>query len=275
MTDRAHALRQAQAEAYGAEDWTRYFALSAELAEAAPAYGRSYERWSHAVFDALHRHMPDLRFLQVGAMDGKMFDPIYPFVKRHGWRGVVLEPLADMFATLVRHYADASGVVAVQAALTERDGEGEMARVPQAAVDAGAVPGWAQGLGSFFPERNALGGVGCDPELADAIARHRTTERVRCVTLATLAAEQDLPRIDLLQVDAEGYEAEILRQVLDAGYRPRVIQLEHWALAPDERGAVLGRLGIGGYRLRMSESDVLAVEPTLMAAIDAENGYGA
>jgi hypothetical protein len=93
------------------------------------------------------------------------------------------------------------------------------------------------------------------------------------VTLRTLAERHDLPRIDLLQVDAEGCELEILRQVEASAYRPAVIQLEHWALPLGERGELLGILGRQGYLARMGESDVLALQPDLYAAVSAEAGF--
>jgi hypothetical protein len=61
-----------------------------------------------------------------------------------------------------------------------------------------------------------------------------------------------------------------LRQVDRAGFRPRVVHMEHWALPPRERGELLGLLGERGYLLRMSESDVMAIDPALRQAIEKE-----
>ncbi len=267
MTDLAQ-LRHEQGDTFEREDFAAHFAVCERLAAADAGYGRSYGHWLHTVLHELARTTPGLRFLQVGGMDGKRFDPVYAFIKHYRWSGLILEPLPDLFAALSAHYTDCPGVTLVNAALRERDGTEAMLRVSRDAARTGAVPGWAEGLGSFHPERNALGGVGVDPALHAALLLHARHEAVDCVTVRALAGRWGLDRVDLLQVDAEGCELDILRQVDAAGYRPRVVQLEHWALTPAERGAVLGLLGERGYSLRMGESDVLAVDAALGAAVD-------
>lgn len=269
------ALRERQSACYRDEDFARYFALADELAGVSTGYVRSYEFWLQTLLHELARATPDLVFLQVGAMDGKRYDPVYAFIKHYRWRGLVLEPLPDLFAALSRHYADQPQVTLVSAAMTGQDGPGTMTRVDSRAVVEGAVPFWAEGLGSFFPERNALGGVGVGigSDLHDSLVRHSRQESVTCVTLRTLAARHDLARLDLLQVDAEGCELDILRQVDAHGFRPRIVHLEHWALSARERGELLGLLGERGYYLRMSQSDVLAIDDGLRAAIDAKVGW--
>ena len=53
---------------------------------------------------------PDLFFLQICGMDGKRFDPIYAFVKHYRWKGIILEPLPDLFEALAANYAGSEGV---------------------------------------------------------------------------------------------------------------------------------------------------------------------
>jgi FkbM family methyltransferase len=247
--------------------------LTQRLAEVSPGYARSYEFHRHRVLDALARCVPDLFFLQVGGMDGKRFDPIYAFVKHHRWKGIILEPLPDLFAALAANYAGHENVALVNAALTDGDGERGMFRVRPQAVREGVVPLWAEGISSFFPDRNALGGCGVSPDLHAELRRHTQVETVRCLTLRSLTERYPMPRLDLLQIDAEGCELQILRQVDWSVHRPNVLHLEHWALPLGERGELLGILGEKGYLLRMSESDVLAVDGTIHEACSSEAGW--
>jgi FkbM family methyltransferase len=268
-------LKHEQAARFTAEDFPRYFAACARLAAADPGYAASHEVWLHRVLHRLGRDRADVAVLQIGAMDGKRFDPVYAFIKHYRWRAWILEPLPDLFAALAAHYAGHDHATPVPAALLPRDGVATMHRVPREAVASGAVPDWAEGLGSFRPERNALGGVGVGigSAIHTALGRHATEEPVDGLTLATLAERYGIARIDLLQVDAEGCELDILQQIDRHGFRPRVIHLEHWALPLHERGALLGLLGERGYSLRMSESDVLGIDPDLKQALDAESGW--
>ena len=252
------ALREAQGLAYEREDFAACFAADESLAAADPAYRQSYAHVMQNTLHALARTTPGLRFLQVGGMDGKHFDPIYAFVKHYRWAGVILEPLPDLFAALAANYADAPQVTLLNAALMDHDGTRQITRVTRDASRSGAVPDWAEGLGSFHPERNALGGVGVDAGLHAALLQHTVHETVACLTLRSVARQCGLDRMDLLQVDAEGCELAILRQVIAAGFTPRVIQLEHWALPEAERHALHAVLRDAGYDIQASESDLLA-----------------
>ncbi len=273
VAEQAGRLRAEQVAQFDAEDFERYFALSERLAAASPGYARSYEFWLQTVLHALARLVPGLTFLQVGGMDGKRYDPVYAFIKHYRWRGFILEPLPDLFEALSRNYAGFGGVTLVNAALTAADGRGTMLRVGREAAHAGAVPLWAEGLGTFHPERNALGGVGVGTELHAALLDHARQESVACLTLASLVERHAVPRIDLLQVDAEGCELDILRQVDRGGHRPTMVHLEYWALPPEERRDLLGILADWGYVLRMGESDVMGISPALKGAVDAAIGW--
>ncbi len=266
-TEAIATLRQTQSNAYNQEDFSACFAADNHLAAADPAYAQSYIHQMQKTLHALAQTTPDLRFLQIGGMDGKRFDPIYAFTKHYRWSGLILEPLPDLFAALTANYANAPQVILVNAALMDTDGTQQITRVTRAAAQSGAVPDWAEGLGSFHPNRNALGGVGIDATLHATLLQHTVRETVACLTLRSLARQHGLTRIDLLQIDAEGCELNILRQVIAEGYRPRVIQLEHWALPQTESQAVQRILHETGYCITMSEADLLATENTWSASL--------
>ncbi len=273
LTEAIATLRQTQANAYNQEDFPACFAADNHLAAADPAYAQSYIHQMQKTLHALAQTTPNLRFLQIGGMDGKRFDPIYAFTKHYRWSGIILEPLPDLFAALTANYANAPQVTLVNAALMDTDGTQQITRVTRAAAQSGAVPDWAEGLGSFHPNRNALGGVGVDADLHAALLQHTVRETVSCLTLRSVAKQCGLQRIDLLQVDAEGCELNILRQVISEGYTPRVIQLEHWALPEAERDAIHLILRQAGYRVRMSEADLLATESAWSQRIGGKAGW--
>jgi len=61
---------------------------------------------------------PDFRFLQVGANDGVRHDPIRELVLEFGLRGVLLEPLPDMFEALRENYSGQPQLEFVNAAVS-------------------------------------------------------------------------------------------------------------------------------------------------------------
>ena len=70
-------------------------------------------------------------FVQIGAMDGKRFDPIYEHAVKNKWRGIAVEPMADMCAELRINYPEES-VKIVQAAIdsAETDNDTRTMYVP-------------------------------------------------------------------------------------------------------------------------------------------------
>jgi hypothetical protein len=90
-------------------------------------------------------------FLQVGAMDGKNFDPLFKHVRRFNWQGLLIEPLPDMFERLRQNYSDCAGLLFENCAVTDAAEEIEIHRVPLHLIDAGVVPPWAAGISIAMP----------------------------------------------------------------------------------------------------------------------------
>jgi FkbM family methyltransferase len=92
--------------------------------------------------------------------------------------------------------------VFVNAAIAAHDGTASLYRVK---LDAKG-PEWLHQIASF--DRNViLSHSHVIPNLESLIE----TEEVRCITFATLFKEMGIQGVDMLQVDAEGYDDEILR----------------------------------------------------------------
>ena len=48
----------------------------------------------------------DFFFIQVGANDGLMCDPIRQFIVKHSWGGILVEPVPDYFELLKKNYLE-------------------------------------------------------------------------------------------------------------------------------------------------------------------------
>lgn len=201
------------------------------------AGGFDEEFWLSAL---ARSHGGDVAFLQVGAHDGIANDHLRPFATRLGWRGVLLEPVPAVFARLVHNCAGFPGLRPVNVALAEADGERPFWRVRD---DRPGLPDWADQLGSF--DRSViLGHSGLIPDLESLIVE----ERVRAVSFATLVREQKLKRIDLLAIDAEGYDARLLAEFDFARFRPRLVLFERRHLSAAHDQLATSVLAKAGYR---------------------------
>jgi len=192
---------------------------------------------------------PDVCYLQIGAFDGIQGDPVYPLIVRHSLRGILVEPQKDAFARLKENYAKFSGFRFINAAIAAHDGESILYRIKPEAKG----PAWLHQIASFDREV-ILRHAQMVPNLESMIE----TEKVRCMSFATLFDEVGLQTVDMLQVDAEGFDAEILRLFDVAKRAPAIVRFEHKHLSTADHADTLAMLVRGGYRFAVCGSDTLA-----------------
>ena len=61
-------------------------------------------------------------FVQVGSNDGIRADPLYPWIIKYCWRGILIEPVQYLFEKLKHNYRDREGLIFENAAIAETDG---------------------------------------------------------------------------------------------------------------------------------------------------------
>lgn len=184
-------------------------------------------------------------------MDGKTHDPICDLVRFHGWRGILVEPMRDHFEKLQENYAGCEGLIFENAAIAECSGAGTMYRIPTQTVQEKKLPRWSLQAGSFFPDRNALAW--------DDIRPHVIQETVACLSLPDLLAKHHVKELHVLQLDAEGYDYRILRQLDFRRFRPCIINLEIVNMTRSELGHCKQLLDKHQYLYAKTGYDLLAV----------------
>lgn len=200
----------------------------------------------------IHREA-DFFFVQIGASDGKLDDPIYRWVVRHRLHGLVVEPLPDVFTQLAANYAANPEVTPVNAAIHATERETTLYRVDPCWEEA---PTWAKGIASFDPGHHEKSGIP---------AERMRAERVRCMTLRELCAGYGVARIDLLQIDTEGYDCEIVRMIDFETMSPRMIRFEHrleeGVMSREAFAEILDLLYGHGYEILIERHDAVAYLP--------------
>lgn len=202
--------------------------------------------------DLMHRRWranPDFCFVQIGANDGLRFDTLYGFVTRHNCRGLVVEPLKDYFERLKLNYRDYPRIVPVNVAVHATQKRCQMFRVDPKRLT--AAPDWAAGTGSVLPGYHSA---------AHRIpAEYIVQEEVDCVTLMELLETHGIRELDLLQIDVEGYDAEIIKMIDFSVLKPAIIKYEHLHLPRADAANVERTLTGNGYRLIREKMDTIAV----------------
>jgi FkbM family methyltransferase len=196
----------------------------------------------------LMQRVPDLFFVQIGAHDGVDDDPIRTMVARYHWGGLLVEPQPDVFAHLVRNYESEPQLIFENAAIAARDGITTL----------------------YVPEEGPLQAAGtCLASLNEAVVRQRIglkapirKIRVPALTLRSLLAKHHIARVDLLQIDAEGYDFELIKMLDDAGIDlPPLVHFEHANLSRSVRQDCFEHLASRHYRLARDEIDAIAYRP--------------
>ena len=198
--------------------------------------------------------------VQVGACDGMMRDPIVQFVRKGAPRAILIEPNPLAFSRLQKTYAGVANVTLVQAAIGDEDGEATLYR---AKATGKAETEFDRTLAFASFKRDHLVRHGFDPRTVEPIT-------VPSRTLASLVAEFGLDRIDFLQIDAEGYDAAIVRQALQLAVLPGCINFEHLHLSTGDRRTLFAQLQEKGYLLGYDEWNVLALQKPVLESWQSE-----
>lgn len=222
---------------------------------------------------------PDFFFVNVGACDGVHADPIYPFAIEHGWSGLAVEPVPYVFAELETNYAALPGVTCLHAMIGEpgtqtfwyvRDGSrsapwliraiGSSSRqrvldsiarvrmVMKAQADAGRDEQTSYAAPTVLAEVPSRGPVTPHegPLLSDDVEDFVDSVEVESIPFNECMDRHDVARIDLLNIDAEGFDYEIIRSIDMERFCPSVLVLETSAIHGAEADDLHRRLDAVG-----------------------------
>lgn len=190
----------------------------------------------------------DFTFIQIGANDGIRFDNLYTFVTERKCRGVVVEPLPDFFERLALNYKDCPNITPIRAAIHPSQRKCKLYRVDPKRLR--ELPPWAAGIASLDPEHHK---------------RSRTPnefiieEEVDALPLMELIENSGFTKLDLLQTDTEGFDAEIINMIDFDRIVPAIIKYEHSTLSAGDKSSTEELLRGRGYRLIYEKSDAIAV----------------
>jgi FkbM family methyltransferase len=182
---------------------------------------------------------PQMTFMQIGAFDGALDDDLRGLVARHKLRGILIEPQPAAFARLQKTYRSQPQVHLLQAAIAEQEGTRELF----------CKRGEASMVASFDREHLRRHNVP-DHEII--------SQSVPCHTVESAMRTAGLDHIDLLQIDAEGYDWPIIRSIDFARCRPRILRFEYRHMRPADADACLENLASQGYRFIIESRDIIA-----------------
>lgn len=166
-------------------------------------------------FDSLGGSSEECYFVQVGACDGLVSDQAVHHIGSSKFRSLLIEPVPDNFAKLEDLHRGNDNVKVLNVAVSHAKGR----RIIYTVANQGR---WkdspvARQIASF--DRGHLVRFGIEDTEIQPM-------EIGCVTLSEVVEQGAFPRIDLLQIDTEGFDAEVVKMALSLAVKPKAIYFE-------------------------------------------------
>lgn len=205
--------------------------------------------------DLLNKTAEGVHFVQIGANDGQTDDALRPFAARSNWTGLMVEPHPEAFAALESLYkSESERVKLVNKAITSSPGKFELFE-----------PATQFGTRTSTLVRDSGWAAGCEI---------KRSFQVEGVPLSALLEDYGMRRVDVLQIDAEGYDFEILKSLDLSIIRPTLISYEdrHF-FPPKKRTEAVRYLRQRGYKVLtgLPPDDTLALDEIAFRAMVGPN----
>lgn len=194
----------------------------------------------------------DFFFIQIGSNDGVTGDPIHFLIVKNKWKGILIEPIKYLFNRLVKNYNGQKGLIFENVAISRKKELKIFYRMKERKNN---IPWWYNQIGSFY-KTNVL-------EHGDRIKNIRKfliKEKVRCLSLNDILGKYKVKKLDLLHIDAEGYDYEIINSINFKEIVLGMILYEHKHLDTKNKGLCENFLLDKGYSLIKGEKDTLAYQ---------------
>lgn len=193
----------------------------------------------------------DVRFVQIGSNDAVAGDPIIDHVLAHGWRGLMVEPVPNVFERLQRRHGRNPRLVMECAAIGEQEGPRPFYCLEP--MDRPPSP-WYDQMGSFSREH-----IVKHERFHPGLSQHIREIQVPCLRLSTLLKKHGIERFDFLHIDTEGADFEVLKSLDFKQYTPGLILFEHGHLPRAQREDCEAFLAARGYRVLYEGRDCMAL----------------
>ncbi|MGL5796475.1 MAG: FkbM family methyltransferase [Waterburya sp.] len=203
----------------------------------------------------LPQNSSETTIVQIGANDGKTDDPVYSLIAGGNWSGVLVEPIPKLYKELTETYQDVSKLKLENCALAKEDGKVTMYQV----IPDDSLPEYVKVLSSF--DRDII--LKQKP-LIPNIEQFIETIEVPAMTFKSLLDKHSIQHINLLQIDAEGFDYEIMKMAFQIPLLPDIINFEYTHLLPEKIAECVNVLASKGYLYLKVGRDIVAVQQTLI-----------
>jgi FkbM family methyltransferase len=199
----------------------------------------------------------NVNFIQIGGNDGVNDDPLHHFIvwNNNKVSGYILEPVKDYYLELKKNYLNFPKIETLNLAIHNTQTEMIINRVnPESSA---ILPKYTKGIASFKKEHH----INCKVP-----TEHMIEEKVKCISLSNLLKEKEIASVDLLQIDTEGYDAEIILNIDFNQFKPSIINFEYYVpntMSKETFEKILDVLHKHDYEIWKEVNDITAFQRNL------------
>jgi FkbM family methyltransferase len=185
--------------------------------------------------------------LVIGAMDGVSHDNIHEYIiQNHNWKTIFVEPVKKYFDELKQNFENKTNAYFENSAVTDKNESTCIYRVDYDAIKNKEVPEWSNGISSV--NKNSIISLGIPENFI-------LEEQISCLTVDRLINKYSLSKIDILQIDAEGYDYFLFNEFWEKEIRPKFIYLEIVHMSDFELENIVNKLESENYLCFIDESN--------------------
>jgi FkbM family methyltransferase len=179
-----------------------------------------------------------LHLIVIGANNGMIEDFLTKYVKKDNTISLMVEPVKHLFNSLQENLKEYKNLLFENSAVYKKNGKKQFYLVQQS----DKLPEWTGGLGSFS-KTNILSHANQVPLLKSKLIK----ETVNCITFSALIKKYKFSKINVLQIDVEGYDFELLKTINLQVHRPELIIIEILHITVYEAYSMVDYLVLNNY----------------------------
>ena len=154
--------------------------------------------------------------IQIGANDGNRFDELNKFIKKYRVKSILVEPINEYFEVLKRNYKNFENVYFENSAITVGTKEKEIYAVNNKNLN--DYDDHIKGISSFDKNHLIKHGVK---------SNHILKKKINCISILNLLKKYNISDLDILFIDAEGYDGDILIDFFNSSNQEPILIFEY------------------------------------------------
>jgi len=155
--------------------------------------------------------------IQIGANDGLRFDILNQYIKKYKTKSILVEPIKKSFNDLIVNYKDYNNIIFENVAISVNSQISHLYKIDHSKEEKYKSEHF-KGIMSFDKGHLIKHGV----KKNDIVK-----EEVKSISINNLIKKHKLNKVDLLFVDAEGYDADIIEDFLKTSLMRPIIIFEY------------------------------------------------